>query len=282
MRSRKSAIRGPEPIISKPPMPVPIQHQMSDATRAPTIEYLSAACLILPGTGGSAVEREVVMATIKLLETSVGDRCGRCIEDYPTVAKPDDAIGEASSEIRLMQAHDESGLMMGLHFDDQLQHVFSQGGIDTRDRLVCETDGWLLGQGAGDGNALLFASAEGVRSLVSLLVHANIADGRPGDRAILGREDSQQRSPSTCQAESPAQHIAGDAQTRDQVELLIDHADATIDGLPLPATRRRKIHAHHFDLPLRGAHVPLDCAQERTLASPARSYDRDPFARFNA
>ena len=102
MRSRKSAMRGPEP--SRCPMltSVPNQDHTSRARMKTPTAALSSARLARRGNAGGIVEREAGVATVELLQIRLGDLGGIIIDDHAPPAQADDPLSKATREIRLM------------------------------------------------------------------------------------------------------------------------------------------------------------------------------------
>ncbi len=121
-----------------------------------------------------------------------------CLGDA-TVGQADHAVGHAGHG-RVVRDHHHRGAQVGAHLGDDLQHALARGVVQRAGGLVAQQHRRLLGNGAGDGHALLLAARELRRKVIAprqqahaiqRLIHGH---GRRGDvghqRHVLGHREA--------------------------------------------------------------------------------------------
>ena len=117
-------------------------------------------------------------------------------------------------------------------FDEAAEELHDRAagaGVELAGRLVGEQEGGLIGEGAGDGDALLLAAGEFVRAVLRAVAEADHVEQRPGALgagAALGPGEAQRDL-----------DVLGGAEDRDEAEGLEDEAEP-VRGAGPPARPR--------------------------------------------
>jgi hypothetical protein len=100
------------------------------------------------------------------------------IEDL-AVLDVDDSVGPGL-QARVVGHADDGGAVFGGGAAQQLDHHLAVLPVQGRGRFVGEQDLGVLGEGAGDGDALLLAARQGRRPLVQAMAQADLLQGDGG------------------------------------------------------------------------------------------------------
>ncbi len=84
-----------------------------------------------------------------------------------------------------MKVQNQSGIMVLRDLEQQRENLCPQNRVEAADGFVGENHLRLLGNHAGDGDALLLPSGERVRTLVNLLLEPHLTDRPPGNLPVL-------------------------------------------------------------------------------------------------
>src|SRR5690625_1692791 len=112
-------------------------------------------------------------AAVDLFEGSVSRLFRRAVEHDQAVPHPDDAVRVIAGHVDEMQVDDGGDAVLAGDAFQVVHHGARGRRVQAGYRLVGEHDRRLLGQGAGDTDALLLAARKCVRADVSLLGDAD-------------------------------------------------------------------------------------------------------------
>jgi hypothetical protein len=218
---------------------------------------------------------------VKAIQLGVGECVRGAVEDNPPGAQANVAPGKPAREFRLMQRHDQRGVMVCLDRRKEFQHVSGPGGIEARNGFIGEDEFGFLREGAGDSHTLLLASTQGVRPLVDFARKAGFNDRRPRGSQILRGEPAKERTPSVGVAEPSAERVLQNAQALHEAKLLVDERHALVRRAASSLACARQVDAEDFDLAGAWLDESLEAAEKRALARAARPNDGDTFARLD-
>src|SRR5690242_4299124 len=139
----------------------------------------------------------------------------------PAIADLDDAMG-AGGDVTLMGHQDDcvAGLMKAIK---QIHDFFAGGGIEVSGRLICEDNGGIIDQGAGDCDPLPLAPGK----LIGAMVHA-VAQFHHAKHLVSALEPFFGRSPVVDERQFDIVECRG---ARQQVEGLEDKPDFLITNI---------------------------------------------------
>ncbi len=135
-----------------------------------------------------------------------------------------------------MRHHDDPGPMIVGHPAKQLHHLAASMTVQGRRGLVGQDDAGLVGQGSGDGHALLLATGELRRRVVGPIGNPQLLKKGDCPPTSLPRRRTVQFQ---CDLD-----ILVYAEERDQVRLLEDETDVFVAEGPQVGQGRRTIHDH--------------------------------------
>src|SRR5918993_1741108 len=189
----------------------------------------------------------------------------RSVENHPTRAQSDDAVGEAPRQLDLMQADDGGDAVLAADAVQIGKNPLGRRWIEAGNGLVGEDDLRLLRHGAGDADTLLLAARQRVGTIKGAIEQADPVDGRQGDMAVRprGRQHGGER-PAVAQA--PDQHVAHYAQPSDQMMLLEHHAGREAMPAQRPHAGEDRARAGARDVAGSRPDQPVEGAQQGRLA----------------
>jgi hypothetical protein len=93
------------------------------------------------------------------------------------VAHDGEAVGEGFGKRAFVGDHDDGHAELGLQFAEKSEDSFAGGGIEIPRGLVGEKNFWAIDEGAGDGDALLFAAGEFRGAMAEAMRKADALEG---------------------------------------------------------------------------------------------------------
>ncbi len=193
---------------------------------------------------------------------------GAVLDDHAAVHE-DDPVGDLAGEGHLVGDDHHRHALLGEpahHRED----VPDQLGVERGGRLVEEHHLGAHGERPRDGHPLLLAAGQGGRVGVRLLRQADAAE-------VLGGGLRRARPVPLEDPPLGQREVLGDAQVREEVELLEDHADAAAYGVDVDVGVGH-LGAADEDLALGGLLQQVDAAQQGRLAGTGGADDADDLA----
>ena len=122
---------------------------------------------------------------------------GRNVNDDASCREANDAIREATREVRLVQATDDRNTVAARVADraQKLKNFAANTRIETRHRFIGDDHVRLLRKCARNGHALLLAARQGVGTLVRLREQANAVKAFKREKLIGLRKRTQPATP---------------------------------------------------------------------------------------
>ena len=177
-----------------------------------------------------------------------------------------------------MEANDKGDVSASDAFDEKVEGVFGELGIEVRDRLVGQDNLRFLHEGAGDGGPLPLAAAERFDASVSKSVEADLTQDAFGLEPFFGRIPSEEAFPGRDAAEAAGEDVVDDAHAGDEVEFLVDHGDAALQDTAVRVHRCKWIIAADTNLAGRRVVPCFDDAHKGRFSGAAPSEEENPFA----
>ena len=133
------------------------------------------------------------------------------------VAHDGEAVGEGFGERAFVRDHDDGHAELRLEFAEKREDGFAGGGIEIAGGLVGEKNFGAIDEGAGDGDALLFATGEFRGPMAEAMRQANALEGFADAGGALGAIDFGEAKREF--------DVFFEGHAREKVEGLEDHAD---------------------------------------------------------
>ncbi len=130
-----------------------------------------------------------------------------------------------------MGNHDDGHAELGLEFTEKGENGFAGGGVEVASGFIREKDFGAIDEGAGDGDALLFAAGKLRGAMAEAVGEADAFEGFADARGTLGAIDFGE-------AEGEFD-IFLESHARQEVERLEDHADR-VTAIPGEFERRER------------------------------------------
>ena len=165
----------------------------------------------------------------------------------------DDALAHGVDHLAVVRRHDDGGAGAVDHVE-QLHDAQRDGRVEVARRLVADEQRRAVNHGPGNGHALLLATGELVGEVLHALTEANKAK-HLGDLRLddgLGLADA-------LEGEGD---VLVDRLVGKQLEVLVDGADLTTKIRDLAVAHLGEVLAGNDHLPLGGAQLARDEAQE--------------------
>ena len=190
--------------------------------------------------------------------------------DDLAVVHHDDALADLLHDLHFMCDHDDREAELLVDALEKREGGDSRLGVEGRGGLVGEKDLGVVGQGAGDADALLLAAGELGRILVGVFGEADELEKRLDLFAddVLGRADELERE----------RDVVVDRAGAQQVEVLEDHADAAAAFAQLVFGELGEVLAVDRDGAFAWAVEKVDAAHERALAGAGAADDAEDLA----
>ena len=182
------------------------------------------------------------------------------------VAEGDAALGEGG-HLGVVGDHDD-GVAVAVEVLEELGDDLLVGGVEVAGGLVGEQDGWVVDEGAGDADALLFAAGELAGQVLGAGGEADAFEGGAGfglvghGVEVLGEHDVLERR-----------------EVGDQVELLEDEADLVgAEAVEFGGGHGGDVDAVDLELAGGGAVEAAEEVDEGGFAGAGGAGDGDPLA----
>lgn len=180
-----------------------------------------------------------------------------------------------------MDADDEGYAAPFDAFDQKIEGVFGEFGIQIRNRLIGQYHVGLLHEGAGDGGALALATAERFDAPVAQAFEAYFFENGFGFFPFGGWVPAEETTPSRGAAETSGEYVVDDAHSRDEVKFLIDHGDVALDAHSSGAVLRAGIASYDDDGAGCRSNAAFDDAHERGFSRAASPQEKNALARLD-
>ena len=128
--------------------------------------------------------------------------------------QPIDAL-ELPGDFQRVRDHDQRDVFFAARLADQIDDLLLIARVDVGGRLIGQEQARPVGQGPGDGHALLLADREGRRLVRRAVRQAHAVEQVPGPRRVLAAAAKRHAE----------QHVFERREARQQVERLKDVAD---------------------------------------------------------
>ncbi len=162
---------------------------------------------------------------VDLLQGGVTEFIDRGVDHDMTGRQSNDAIGETTCQLDLMQADDRRDIVFAADAVDQFKNSSCRGGIETRHRFVGKNCMRMLRERPRDADALLLAAGQLVRPAQRSIQQLHPVE-RFESQPTLGVPRRQQRLPGGVERQSADQNVLQRREPADQMMLLKDHGGA--------------------------------------------------------
>lgn len=238
-----------------------------------------------PGTVGKQ-QRGVPFGAVEFVEEAFGKVLAAAVEEDPAALQGHRARAIAQRVVDLMQGHHHGLAVVAVDIGEDVHHLARRLRVERGDRFVGENHLGLLGQGAGDGHALLLAAGKGRGALPGEIGQADPRQRFQGLALLLGAEQPQRTAPARHATEEAEQDVVQHAEAVDQVELLEDVTDVGAQATHFAAQAAGRLQAatQHVDaaaVVAVAAGEPGDVTQERGFAGAGCTDQRHHLARLD-
>lgn len=204
---------------------------------------------------------------------------GPGVGDNSTLSEANHPVGEAGSELYLMEAADDGDAALDRYLAQERKDEPGRFRIETGDRLVGEDDAAVLGEHTGDGDPLLLTTGETVGPPAGVIEKAHAVER--GERVLPVRrpEPTEENPPGRRLRQAADEDVVAGGGATNEIELLEDHPDFVAGAGETAAVQRMQRSSGDEDLAFVGGGEPTDAIEQRRLAGAAGANEGDHLAR---